>query len=193
MIYFTADLHLGHASILKLASRPFSSVEEMDERLIANWNERVKGNDTVYIVGDLLYKAKDPEGYLSRLKGKKILVRGNHDGFLANVERGRYFKEVASYMEENIGGKPITLCHYPMLEWKGSRRGEACARLGYLIHGHIHNRIEEGYVPLFTMPHALNAGVDINGFAPVTFEELVENNARFKEGALKSLTVKEGV
>ena len=27
----------------------------------------------------------------------------------------------------------------------------------------------------------LNAGVDINGFAPVTLDELIENNRRFKE------------
>lgn len=30
-------------------------------------------------------------------------------------------------------------------------------------------------------PHALNAGVDINGFEPVTFENLKENNNRWYE------------
>lgn len=31
--------------------------------------------------------------------------------------------------------------------------------------------------------NVLNAGADINGFVPVTFEELVENNRRFKEAS----------
>lgn len=29
--------------------------------------------------------------------------------------------------------------------------------------------------------NVLNAGVDLNGFQPVLFEELFENNMRFKE------------
>ncbi len=187
MIYFTADLHLGHANVVKLSKRPFSSVEEMDEALIANWNARVKGNDTVYIVGDLIYKSKEPEGYLSRLKGKKVLICGNHDGWVEKVDREKYFLSVSRYEEINVGGKTLTLCHYPLLEWRGSRRGLDCARLGLLVHGHLHNRVEECYAPLFRLPHALNAGVDVNGFMPVTLEELTENNARFKKQALLDL------
>lgn len=46
----------------------------------------------------------------------------------------------------------------------------------------IHNNRNDSYWPLLLqMPHALNAGVDVNGFAPVTFNELVENNRIFKE------------
>ena len=50
MIYYTADLHLGFARILKACTRPFASVEEMDEVLIRNWNETVGNQDTVYIL-----------------------------------------------------------------------------------------------------------------------------------------------
>lgn len=188
MTYFTADLHLGHENILEMAERPFPCIEEMDETLIANWNERVKGNDTVYIAGDLIFKSKtnNPEQYLSRLKGKKILLLGNHDhGWKTKVDMGRYFKEVLNLKEVDIEGHMTTICHYPMIEWRSCRK-ENSKRLGFLIHGHIHKNTEKPeYMQLFRLPNALNAGVDINGFRPVTFEELLKNNSAFKHDILK--------
>ena len=51
-----------------------------------------------------------------------------------------------------------------------------------MIHGHIHANTEEDYWPLLRIrDRVLNAGVDINGYMPVTFDELLENNRRFKE------------
>lgn len=186
MIYFTADLHLGHKNIIRLAERPFSSLEEMDERLIANWNAKVKGNDTVYIIGDLICKSAQSEEYLSRLKGKKVLICGNHDeGWLDKVESADYFVAVEKLIEQSFCGHMTTLCHYPMIEWRASRKGIS-KKLGYLIHGHIHkNKDKPEYYQLFRIANALNAGVDINNFEPVTFEELVANNARFKHELLR--------
>ena len=54
MIFFTSDLHLGHENCIRLCNRPFSSIEEMDETLMENWNHKVTGTDTVYILGDLI-------------------------------------------------------------------------------------------------------------------------------------------
>ena len=55
MIYLTSDLHFNHMNILKYEpeSRPFSSIEEMNEVIIQNWNEVVKISDTVYVLGDM--------------------------------------------------------------------------------------------------------------------------------------------
>ena len=55
MIYFTADTHFDHANIIRFCNRPFATVEEMNETLIANWNRKVHGNDTVYILGYKFY------------------------------------------------------------------------------------------------------------------------------------------
>ena len=78
MIWYTSDLHLGHANVIRHCGRPFADADEMDTALIKNWNARVHRNDTVYIVGDFLFRAKKPaEEYLSALKGKKHLVTLN--------------------------------------------------------------------------------------------------------------------
>lgn len=78
MNYYTSDLHLGHENIISICKRPFATVEEMDEILITNWNSVVKAEDTVFILGDLIYKnARAPEYYLDRLKGKKVLILGS--------------------------------------------------------------------------------------------------------------------
>lgn len=74
-----------------------------------------------------------------------------------------------------IGKHSLTLCHYPMMSWKHQMRS-------YMIHGLIHANTDMDFWPCIkTRDNLLNAGVDINGFTPVTFDELMENNRRFKE------------
>ena len=51
----------------------------------------------------------------------------------------------------------------------------------YMIHGHIHANTDMDFWPCIKVrDNVLNAGVDLNGYQPVTFEELVENNRLFK-------------
>ena len=56
-IYFTADLHFGHANILKHSpNRPFSDTVDIkahDEWLLDLWRSTVDKRDTIYILGDL--------------------------------------------------------------------------------------------------------------------------------------------
>lgn len=173
MIYFTSDLHLGHKNIIHHCLRPFATVEEMDKTLIANWNKRVTNADTIYIMGDLIFRSElPPEEYIKQLKGKKHLIIGNHDA--SWLKKGDYTSlfESISYAEliTTPYGKCM-VCHYPMMSFQGR----------YLIYGHIHNNRSDHYWPLLsTMVNALNAGVDVNGFQPVTFPELVANNISFR-------------
>lgn len=186
MIYFTSDLHLGHTNVLKLCNRPFQTVEEMDVTLIKNWNKRITNRDTVYVVGDIVWDKKKLALYMEQLNGKKVLIIGNHDREWSRREESKnYFTDILPYLEMNMDGHPITLCHYPMLEWNGSRE-HIRKRVGYHIHGHIHNRVSDKYNVLYTQYNALNAGVDINGYVPVTLEELLENNLSFKLSALEN-------
>lgn len=173
MIYFTSDLHLGHAEIVGMSKRPFSSVEEMDEALIENWNSRVHKNDDVYILGDLIYKsARPPEEYLSRLRGKKHLIFGNHDlSWKDDVDLSRWFASWQWAAQVDTGQGYAILCHFPLVTYIRK----------YQIHGHLHNRTNQEYWGLLRgMPYSLNAGVDINGYRPVTLAELIANNETFK-------------
>ncbi len=175
MIYFTSDCHFGHENAVSMCNRPFSNVEEMNSEMIRRWNAKVKGNDTVFIVGDMFYRCNDAETILKKLKGKKHLVVGNHDGsWMSDLDMSQYFEGVDNLYEFSDGKRGITLCHYPMLTWKHAKKN-------YMIHGHIHADTSADYWPLLKIRnHVLNAGVDINNYEPVTFEELLTNNSVFK-------------
>lgn len=177
MIYFTSDTHFGHESVIRFCSRPYATAAEMDEALMENWNSRVKGNDTVFILGDLFFRSDNAGEILRRLKGKKRLLIGNHDGsWMTQVDVSRYFASVDLMLELSDGCHALTLCHYPLLTWKHAKKS-------YMIHGHIHNDTSADFWPLLAArDNALNAGVDINGYQPVTFGELLENNRVFKRG-----------
>ena len=155
MIYFTSDLHLGHENAIKLCNRPFGSVEEMDETLIQNWNSRVTNNDTIYILGDMMFRIhKPPEEYLSRLKGKKHLLLGNHDKtWIKKCDLSKWFVSVNDLLHTSDGQHNISLCHYPMMSFPHMRRN------GYMIFGHIHRfcGIRYSFAEIIP-PHEQNAG-----------------------------------
>ena len=175
-VFFTSDLHFGHGNIIGLCSRPWKTVEEMNEALIEKWNAKVRKNDTVFIMGDLFFRAAEVESILSRLKGKKRLIVGNHDGsWMKKVDLGKYFTSVDHYLEISDGKHGLTLCHYPLLTWHHEKRT-------YMIHGHLHaDKSMDYWQAIQSRNHLLNAGVDINHFEPVTFDELMVNNQVFKE------------
>ena len=190
-VLFTSDLHLGHANIILTCGRNLegcgenlATVDEMNDFLIRKWNEKVKEDDIVYILGDLSYRSSiSVKTYLKQLKGRKHLIVGNHDfqwqKNIANIND--YFESVSDMKVIRLGEKLITLCHYPLLEWNGSRRAKnQQTSISWLIHGHIHNSRDNVFEYIRdNLPCALNCGVDINGFEPVTFEELLANNNKW--------------
>ena len=178
MTYFTADLHLGHSNIIGSCNRPFADVDEMNRTIIDNWNSRVTDRDEVWVLGDVAYRSgTDVGSMLGKLKGKKHLILGNHDRtWIKYCNPDDYFESVDQMGFISLDGNSIFMCHYPMMAWNGSHHGS------YLVYGHIHGNWGQPFWPLIAgNDHMLNAGVDINGFYPVTFSELVDNNKRFKE------------
>lgn len=180
MFFFISDTHFGHGAIIDLCHRPFKCTEEMEGFMIDRWNTKISGNDTVYIVGDLFYKHKEPEKILRQLKGKKRLIVGNHDEvWLKRLDASSYFLSVDYLTEVSDGKHNLVLCHYPLMCWKHELKS-------YMIHGHIHNNTDSSYWQFIkNNSRLLNAGADVNGFEPVSFDEMVANNERFKSDALR--------
>lgn len=173
MIYYIADTHFGDGEVMELYKRPFRNVESMNEAMIYVWNKKVKDGDTVYIVGDLFSHCEDPEAILQRLRGEKYLIIGEHDWeWLRRVEAERYFAGVEYKLKIRDGNRVITLCHDPLLTRENWEKG-------YMVHGHLHDKTDEDFaLPIWE--RVLNAGVDINGYRPVTFKEMREHNGLFR-------------
>lgn len=174
MTFFTSDQHFGHFNIIRLCQRPFATAKEMDEVMLAKWNAKVGDGDTVYILGDLFFRAATVEPVLKALNGLKHLIVGNHDhSWMDRVRLADHFESVQTLKEIVVDGLIMTLCHYPMLSYPQARRG-------YMVYGHIHNNVRDDYWPLIARrSRLLNAGADVNKFEPVTFDEMVANNRAF--------------
>lgn len=171
MIFYTSDLHFGHANAIKFDERPFTDVDDMAEGMIHNWNSRVGKNDTVYILGDFCFKLKDPEPILARLKGRKHLIIGNHDQVIMGSEKLQsYFDDIQKMDYISDRGKLIIMCHFPIAEWNKKKSG------AYHFYGHIHKSSPEVYSFMTSQGRAYNVGCMINNYMPCTADEIILNN-----------------
>ena len=167
MKYYISDLHLFHNRILEKFNRPFSSVEEMHEMIINNWKNKVKADDTVYILGDVgMYHPQEIGNILNNLPGHKILITGNHD--FKNIHSGSYkkvFDKITSYLEIEDNGRNVILFHYPIEDWNGKYREY------YHLHGHIHNNEDS----LSQKERRFNVSAEVVDYTPVSLDELEQN------------------
>ena len=182
MEMYIADTHFGHENILEECRPQFYSIEKMDETIINNINRKMNKNDTLYIVGDFTFRSKrSPIEYLQAIKPKKILIVGNHDRdwlkHLSKEEIEQNFQGVYQQHFVKKNGIELHFNHCPQLAWN---RSHFFAQ-SFSICGHIHNdrdtTVAARLFPQITCQ--FNAGVDVNRFEPVTFEELVANNNSF--------------
>ena len=185
MIYFTSDLHLGHANSIEFTNRPFANVDEMNEMLIHNINSVVEKTDELWILGDFAYKVdreKVREFRNSILCKRVHLVVGNHD---KDYSQDHIFQSVQSYKELKTPYGRFVLFHYPILEWNAAHYGSVH------LHGHIHStgdynsqNLSKKYRDRFPEGHVekqenlglriYDVGVDANNYRPVSLEQIAE-------------------
>ena len=163
-IFFTSDLHYGHGNIIKYCNRPFSSVEEMEEALITNYNAVVRPADTVWFLGDVFFcQADRAKQIMRRLNGNKRLLLGNHDKMIRNQKpvQDMFEKIYSDLHQETIDGIPVSMCHYPLLSWNRAFHG------AYMLHGHVHSS-----TPMDGQYRRYDVGVDANYYAPVSWNQI---------------------
>ncbi len=163
-IWFTSDTHYGHKNIIKYNHRPFSSVEEMDEQMIQRWNDIVVPGDIVYHLGDFAFYSdrKRIEEVLTRLKGQKHLIMGNHDEKRA-AQGNSHWASVGHYKRIKVDGQRVILLHYAMKVWHGSHRG------AWQLYGHSHGSLKEDF-----KSKQFDVGVDCWNYTPISYEKVAE-------------------
>jgi calcineurin-like phosphoesterase family protein len=171
-VFLVSDTHFGHAGVCRFVRndgvtklRPWDTAEEMDEFMVKAWNERVRPNDKVYHLGDVVINRK-ALGIMRRLNGDKVLIRGNHDIF-KDTDYREHFRELRAYHVMN----GMILSHIPI-------HSESLGRFGVNIHGHTHaNRVMmpgfNGKITDIVDVRYHCVCVEQTDFAPILFEDVV--------------------
>lgn len=172
-IFYIADTHFCHPAIA--AARGFADTEAHNEALLRDWQERVKPNDQVYILGDL-FAYRWERQILNALTGRLILICGNHEDrhWLRHFPAPeQFFERVAPHKLTVLDqGRSVSLCHTPEPELGPSMPED------YLLHGHLHTQSprRDDWLRVCLNPHTLNVGADIGRcalgrWAPATLDE----------------------
>ena len=161
--WFTSDTHFFHAKVCEYDSRPFGSLDEMNEKLIENWNSVVKKGDMVYHLGDFAITwGKDTEkinAVLERLNGQVQLICGNHD---RDDAKAANFAWAGDYKSIRIDRQKIVLFHYPIMSWHHIGKG------AWHLHGHCHGNLTRSFGKM------MDVGTMNHEYRPISFDEVSE-------------------
>jgi calcineurin-like phosphoesterase family protein len=177
-IFFIGDTHFRHDNILKFEPvyRPFKTIREHDEWLIARWNGVVKHDDFVWHMGDVVFgddKASWLDKHMSRLNGRKGLVLGNHDSPALIDAYAKHFTKIAGTWFMPVSkGKKIVLSHAPVHPCQFEHRAVAN------VHGHMHSKVVKksglyGASDQYDDKRYLNVSVEHTKLTPISFDELL--------------------
>ena len=203
-VWFTADLHLGHGTFIKLWQRPFLTNEEMerarrdardqwrpseetisrhDNALIDSINSRVGVEDILWVLGDFCKgRLEQAIPYRDRIRCQQVhLVWGNHD----NRSIRPLFGEAIEQGMVQVEGQDIWLNHYPMRSWNRSFYGS------WHLYGHVHGRFSAEDTRNNWML-TKDVGVDSCDYRPWSFEDLrsymsprIDKNKKLRAAALR--------
>jgi len=170
--FFTADLHLGHKAILRHTPARQGlfgdDLDAMDTYLIDRINEIVGRKDTLWILGDFIWKASRYGHYRQRLKVAELnVVTGNHD----TPSLRKHVSSLNDMVYRKINGQYYHMAHYPMASWRNREHG------AIHLYGHSHGTLEEKLDTCFHGRLAMDVGVDnafrlLGDWRPFSFDDL---------------------
>ena len=172
-IWFTSDTHFGHQPEFLWKPRGFSSVEEMDEAIIENWNKVIKSTDIVYHLGDTMLN-DNMHGLecFKRLNGQIFLIYGNHD---SDARKNLLFTELSGKMLGGwyawvikYGKLSIYMSHYPTITSNFDQKHFSQHVIA--VHGHTHQRTN--WLDMKN-PFLYHVGLDSHNNTPVHIDEVV--------------------
>lgn len=185
-IWIISDTHFSHQREFLYKPRGFTTITEMNEAIVENWNNKVKSEDLIFHLGDLcLSDNKDAIKYIKQLNGTIKWIRGNHDG----VNRVLEIQEACSNIHligdmntswaslEKIKGYSLYLSHYPTMVGSLEDMSPLNKRL-INLHGHLHSK-NKFYQDI---PFMYNVALDAHNNAPVSFDKIISDiEAKAKE------------
>lgn len=128
-----SDPHFYHKNICVFTNydgskvRPWNDSEVMTEEMIEWYNELVSDRDRVYILGDVAFTPRDMQRSVGRMKGRKVLVPGNHE-----PPKMRKYFDLFDDVRGYVVKKGFVMSHIPI-------HVQSLGRWGLNIHGHLHN------------------------------------------------------
>jgi calcineurin-like phosphoesterase family protein len=167
--FVVSDTHFGHLGVCQFLNddgtklRPWDTAEQMDAAMIELWNSVVKPDDKVYHLGDVVINRKALPT-LSKLNGRKVLIKGNHDT-LPLSQYAKYFRDVRAYHKldnEILSHIPV----HPVSLWRAKRNA-----FWLNIHAHLHAEevlLSEGVSDL----RYFSCCVERIGYTPISIDEI---------------------
>lgn len=170
--WIISDPHFDHKNIIRYTNRPFWSIEQMNEHILWNWNNKIKSDDLVFFLGDMAFGrgSRKARWWLTQLNGRKIYLKGSHD------------KEIRP---TSVLDKVLFVCDCVVL------RTDACTYLlvhdsfnkpywfhGWVVHGHYHDT--RPY--LDTKWKRVNVSVEMTDYKPITVRQLVTDTIGMVKG-----------
>ena len=120
--------------------------------MLQKWNQKVRQNDEVVIIGDLSWGTrKQTEELLDQLNGRLYLITGNHDRFVQQtITKWNRFVWIKPYEELSDNKRKVVLCHYPILCYNGQYRLDKNGNpKTYMLYGHVHDSHDQRLLEQF--------------------------------------------
>lgn len=167
-----SDPHFYHNNIVKFTNfdgsplRPWNDSDIMTEEMIEWYNELVNDADRVYVLGDVAFTTRTMRQSVELLKGRKVLVPGNHEP----LKMRKYidlFDDVRGYVVK----QGFVMSHMPI-------HPQSLSRWKLNIHGHLHNNqvmVDEDYQSCKPYPddRYYCACVERTNFRPKLLDEIL--------------------